>query len=222
MSAGNEQENDDMITVHGRATSSNVQIVMWAIGELGLPHRRLDVGGSFGGNNTPEYLAMNPNGLVPTIQDGDLTLFESAAILRYLGAKYANEPFWPKDAGKRAVLDQWAEWGRTSFTPPMAQIFGQLVRTRESDRNAATIASLEAQLRRLAGIADQRIGNGPWLAGADFTFADIPFAHQLYRYFTLPFDRAETPNLVAYYERLKERPAFAGHVTVSYEPLRVK
>ena len=209
-----------MITVHGRTTSSNVQIVMWAIGELGLPHRRLDVGGSFGGNNTPEYLAMNPNGLVPTIQDGDLTMFESAAILRYLGAKYGTEPFWPKEAGKRGRLDQWAEWGRTSFTPPMAQIFGQLVRTRESERNPATITSLESQLRRLAGIADKRIGDGPWLAGNEFTFADIPFAHQLYRYFTMAFDRADTPNLVAYYERLKGRPAFAGHVMVSYEPLR--
>lgn len=211
-----------MITVHGRATSSNVQIVMWAIGELGLPHRRLDVGGSFGGNNTPEYLAMNPNGLVPTIQDGDLAMFESAAILRYLGAKYGQEPFWPKDSGKRGRLDSWAEWGRTSLTPPMGQIFGQLVRTRESERNAATVAALEAQLRRLAGIADKRIGDGPWLAGADFTFADIPFAHQLYRYFTMVFDRAETPNLVAYYERLKGRPAFAEHAMVSYEPLRVK
>jgi len=214
-------ENSRMITVHGRATSSNVQIVMWAAGELRLPHRRLDVGGSFGGNDTPEYLAMNPNGLVPTIQDGDVTLFESAAILRYLGAKYGNEPFWPKDAGKRARLDQWAEWGRTSLTPPMGQIFGQLVRTRASERNAATVAGLEAQLRRLAGIADKRIGKGPWLSGADFTFADLPFAHQLYRYFTMSFDRAETPNLVAYYERLKGRPAFAEYVMVSYEPLRV-
>ena len=210
-----------MITVHGRATSSNVQIVMWAIGELGLPHRRLDVGGSFGGNNTPEYLAMNPNGLVPCIQDGDLTMFESAAILRYLAAKYSNEPFWPKDPGARGRLDQWAEWGRSTFTPPMGQIFGQLVRTRESERNAATIAGIEGQLRRLAGIADKRIGGGPWLAGDVFTFADIPFAHLLYRYFTLPFDRAETPNLVAYYERLQRRPAFAEHVMVSYETLRV-
>jgi glutathione S-transferase len=216
-----DRENSNMITVHGRATSSNVQIVMWAIGELGLPHRRLDVGGSFGGNDTPEYLVMNPNGLVPTIQDGDVTLFESAAILRYLGAKYGSEPFWPKDAARRGSLDQWAEWGRTSLTPPMGQIFGQLVRTRATERSAATIAGLEAQLRRLAGIAEKRIGNGPWLAGADFTFADIPFAHQLYRYFTMSFDRAETPNLVAYYERLKGRPAFAEYVMVSYEPLRV-
>jgi glutathione S-transferase len=214
-------EKDSMITVHGRATSSNVQIVMWAIGELALPHRRLDVGGAFGGTDTPEYLAANPNGLVPAIQDGDVTLFESAAILRYLGAKYADEPFWPKDASKRARLDQWADWGRSTFTPPMGQIFGQLVRTRQSERNAATVASLEAQLRRIAGIADQRIGKGPWLAGADFTFADIPFGHQLHRYFTMAFDRAETPNLVAYYERLKGRPAFVEHAMVSYEPLRV-
>jgi glutathione S-transferase len=196
--------------------------VLWCAEELGVAYQRHDAGLAYGVVNTPEYRAMNPNGLVPTIQDGDLTMFESAAILRYLGAKYGQEPFWPKDAGKRGRLDQWAEWGRTSLTPPMGQIFGQLVRTRESERNAATVAALEAQLRRLAGIADKRIGDGPWLAGADFTFADIPFAHQLYRYFTMVFDRAETPNLVAYYERLKGRPAFAEHAMVSYEPLRVK
>jgi glutathione S-transferase len=211
-----------MITIHGRPTSSNVQIVMWAVGELGLSHERLNVGGAYGGTDTPEYRAMNPNGLVPTIQDGDLTMFESAAILRYLGAKYGKEPFWPQDPAKRGRLDQWAEWGRTSFTPPMGQIFGQLVRTREAERDAATIAALEAQLKKLAGIADQRIGNGPYLAGADFTFADIPFGHLLYRYYTMGFERTATPNLDAYYERLKKRPAFAEHVMVSYEPLRVR
>ena len=212
---------NNMITVHGRATSSNVQIVMWAVGELGLAHKRLDVGGSFGGTNTPKYLAMNPNGLVPTIQDGNVTMFESAAILRYLGAKYGNELFWPKDAGRRAVLDQWAEWGRTTLTPPMGQIFGQLIRTREAERNAAAVANLETQLKRLAGIADRRIGEGPYLAGEDFTFADIPFGHLLYRYFTMHFGKTETPHLAAYYERLTKRPAFAEHVMVSYEPLRV-
>jgi glutathione S-transferase len=210
-----------MITVHGRATSSNVQLAMWAVGELGLPHKRLDVGGSFGGTNTPDYLAMNPNGLVPTMEDGDVTLFESAAILRYLGAKYGEEPFWPKDAGRRARLDQWAEWGRSTLTPPMGQIFGHLVRTRESERNAAAIAGIAAQLKKLAGIADKRIGKGPYLAGADFTFADIPFGHLLYRYYTMPFEKTATPNLDAYYGRLQKRPAFAEHVMVSYEPLRV-
>lgn len=209
-----------MITIHGRATSSNVQLVMWTIGELGLPFRRLDVGGSFGGTKTPEYLAMNPNGLVPCIEDGDVTLFESAAILRYLGARHGGEPFWPQDAGKRAILDQWAEWGRSTFTPVMGQLFGQVVRTREAERDAALIGRLEAQLQQVAAIADQRIGAGPFLAGAEFTFADIPFAHLLYRYYTMPVKRAATPHLDAHYERLQKHPAFAEHVMVSWESLR--
>jgi glutathione S-transferase len=210
-----------MITIHGRTTSSNVQLVMWTIEELGLPHERLDVGGAFGGTKTPDYLAMNPNALVPVLQDGELTLFESAAILRYLGARYGSEPFWPEDPGKRAVLDQWAEWGKTTLTPAMTQMFGQLVRTREADRNPAAIAAATAELARLAAIADKRIGDGPFLAGGDFTFADIPFSHLLYRYFTLPFERVEAPHLEAYYRRLCERPAHAKHVMVSYDSLRV-
>ena len=96
-----------MITVWGRATSGNVQMVMWAIAELGLDHKRLDVGGKFGGNDTPEYRAMNPNGLVPVIQDGDGPfLWESAAIVRYLGATYGDEQFWPSSPATRATVDK--------------------------------------------------------------------------------------------------------------------
>jgi glutathione S-transferase len=210
-----------MITIHGRTTSSNVQLVMWTVEELRLPHERLDVGGAFGGTKTPEYLAMNPNALVPVLQDGEMTLFESAAILRYLGARYGSEPFWPKDPGKRAALDQWAEWAKTTFTHAMIRMFTQLVRTRETERDAAAIESAADELARLAAIADKRIGEGPFLAGRDLTFADIPFSHLLYRYFTLPFERAATPHLDAYYKRLCERPAYARHVMVSYESLRV-
>ncbi|TWG93386.1 glutathione S-transferase [Mesorhizobium sp. J18] len=211
-----------MITVHGRASSANVQIVMWTIAELGLPYRRIDVSGPYGGNDTPEFLAMNPNGLVPVIQDGDLTMFESAAIMRYLGATYGDDTFWPKDPSRRASLDMWAEWAKTTFVPAIVPIFSQMVRTREVDRNMALVENSAKQLAKVAKIADARIGNGPFLAGAALTFADIVFAHQLYRYFTLDFDRAETPNLEAYYERLAQRPAYAEHVMVSYEELRAK
>jgi len=211
-----------MITIHGRATSSNVQLVMWAIAELRLPHRRLDVGGSFGGTDTPEYRAMNPNGLVPVLQDQDVTLFESAAILRYLAAKYGDDTFWPKDPAKRASLDQWAEWGKVTFTPVVLRIFLQLVRTREADRDPAVTADIAKDVGRLAKILDQRLGVGSYLGGETLTFADIPIGNLLYRYMTLPFEKAETPNLDAYYKRLTERPAFAEHVMISYDSLRVK
>ena len=211
-----------MITVHGRTTSSNVQLVMWAVGELGLPHRRLDVGGSFGGTDTPEYRAMNPNGLVPVLQDGDVTLFESAAILRYLAARYGEESFWPKDPAKRAPLDQWAEWGKITFAPTVLRMFTQFVRVRDADRDPAVTTAIAKDIARLATILDERLGKGPSLAGQVLTFADITVGNLLYRYMTLPFERAQTPNLDAYYKRLTERPAFAEHVMVSYESLRVK
>jgi glutathione S-transferase len=211
-----------MITIHGRATSSNVQLVMWTVGELGLEHRRLDVGGSFGGTDTPEYRAMNPNRLVPCMQEGTLSMFESAAIMRYLAARYGKEDFWPKDAVKRASLDQWAEWGKVTFAPAVLGIFLQLVRTREADRKPAAIAEITKEIGRLAKILDERLGEGPYLGGAELTFADIPVGSLLYRYATLPFERTKTPNLDAYYKRLTERPAFAKHVMVSYESLKAK
>lgn len=210
-----------MITVYGRATSSNVQIVMWAIGELGLAHERLDYGHVHGGVDTPEYLAMNPNGLVPTLRDGDLVMWESAAILRYLGARYGDAAFWPANPAARARLDMWAEWVKTSFVPAFnLGVFWPLIRTAAAERDEAALARAVEKVKPLARMLDERIGDGPWLAGEAFGFGDILAGHSLYRYYTTPIDRAETPALDAYYARLQTRPAFREHAMVSYESLR--
>ena len=210
-----------MITVWGRSTSSNVQIVMWAIAELGLDHERIDWGGAFGGNDDPDYRAMNPNGLIPTIKDGDLVLWESAAILRYLGARYGNVAFWPADPAERAPLDIWAEWVKTSFGQAMMQVFWQLVRTPSAQRSAEAIANGAARLKQLVPMIDARLGQGPWMNGDAFCFADVMVGHLLYRYYTLDFDRGPSPNLDTYYASLQERPAFREHAMVSYDSLRV-
>ena len=211
-----------MVIVHGRATSSNVQCVMWAIGELGLEHDRRDVGGQYGGTDTPEFRAMNPNGRVPTIQDGDLTMFESPAILRYLARAHGSDPFWPADPRRGAELDMWAEWMKTSFCQGFAfDIFWPLIRTRAGDRDPRQVARGESELARLAPMIDRRIGKGPWLGGEDFTFGDIMVGHILHRYFDVDFARVPTPNLEAYYTRCTERPAYREHVMVSYDSLRV-
>ncbi|GMG83465.1 glutathione S-transferase [Paralimibaculum aggregatum] len=211
-----------MISVLGRNTSSNVQTVMWALAELGLPHERHDMGGSFGGLDSADYTAMNPNRLIPVLRDGDVTLWESAAILRYLAAAYGDDGFWPEPR-RRAPLDMWAEWIKTTWTPVMqAGIFWALIRTPAAKRDAARLADLVARAKSLAGMLDQRIGAGPWMDGETFTFADIMCGHLLYRYYTLDFERAETPNLDAYYQRLTERPAYAEHVMISYDGLRVE
>ncbi len=212
-----------MITIWGRNTSSNVQVAMWAIAELGLEFERIDWGGKFGGNDDPEYRAMNPNGLVPTIRDGDLVLWESPAILRYLGARYGGEGFWPTDPVERARLDMWAEWVKTSLCPPLiGQVFWQLVRTPAAQRSAAVIAEGAAKLKTLVPMVDARLGEGPFLNGEHLSFADIMLGHTLYRYYTLEFERAATPNLDAYYARLRARPAYVEHAMVSYESLRVE
>ena len=195
---------------------------MWAIAELGLEYERLDVGGMYGGTDTPEYRAMNPNGRVPTIQDGELTMFEAPAILRYLARAYGRDPFWPADPKRGGALDMWAEWMKTSFCQVFAfDIFWPLIRTRATDRDPRQVARGESELARLAPMIDRRIGDGPWLGGEDFTVADVMVGHILYRYFDVDFARVPTPNLQAYYRRCTERPAYAEHVMVSYDSLRV-
>lgn len=212
-----------MITVYGRATSSNVQIVMWALAELGLKYERLDYGHSYGGNDTPDYLAMNPNGLVPTFRDGDLVLWESSAILRYLGAQYGDEAFWPRDPAARASLDMWAEWVKTTLSAAFNYgIFLPSVRTPRSQRDLAAINRAIEALKPIMRMLDARLGDGPYLAGEALSFADMLTGNLLYRYYTTDFDKAETPALDAYYDRLKALPNYVEHVMVSYEPLRAR
>lgn len=212
-----------MLTVWGRDTSINVQTVMWAVAELGLEHERIDAGGAFGVVDTREYREMNPNALVPVLQDGDLTLFEAAAIVRYLGAQYGDDAFWPRDPARRAVLDIWAEWAKTTlYSTLIHDIFLPLIRQKPHERNRAALEASIGNLKGLARIADDRLSRGGWLGGEALSFADIMLGALLYRYFTLELDRAETPHLEAYYQRLSERPAYAGHVMISYESLRPK
>ena len=144
-------------------------------------------------------------------------------IVRYLGAKYGDEQFWPGDPGRRARLDMWAEWTKTSVSPQIIyKVFWQLVRTKAADRDMAVVRSGEAALRDLMPRLDARLAEGNYLGGDDICFADIVTGHVLYRYMTLDFDKAETPNLDAYYARLAARPAYAEHVMVSYESLRAE
>jgi len=210
-----------MITVYGRATSSNVQAVMWAIAELGLPHERLDYGHVYGGLDTPEFRAMNPHGLVPVIRDGHLVMWESCAILRYLGARYGAAPFWPADAVERAPVDMWAEWGKNTFLAAFAgPIFWATIRTPAAERNAAALKAALARFDTLLDRLEAKIGDGPFVMGSDLTLADMVFGSALFRYFTIDIPRRDRPRLAAYYDRLTERPAYREHVMVSYEPLR--
>ena len=211
-----------MLTVWGRKTSSNVQALMWSIAELGLDYVRHDIGHRYGGNDTPEFLAMNPNGTVPVLRDGEgEPIWETGAILRYLGSRYGDAPFWPRDPAARAQIDKWAEWAKLNiagnFTMP---IFWQMVRTAPRDRDMAGVKKAIADLSRYLDIAESQLSRGEFLCGNDLTLADIQFGHLLYRYYDIPIDRPAHPALRRYYDRLTARPAYRDHVMVSYEELR--
>lgn len=212
-----------MIKVWGRATSSNVQCVMWCLNELGLEHERIDAGLMYGVTDTPEYMAMNPNGTVPTIVDGsNPPLWESAAILRYLANNYAEPPFWPIDAVERADVDRWTEWAKVSvqmnFSVP---IFWKVVRTEAKHRDAEQLAASIRNLEKFLGIADRRLANHQYLVNDKFTLADIQFGHVLFRYFDVDIERTELPNLQRYYAHLQTLPHYCKHVMVNYDELRV-
>jgi glutathione S-transferase len=212
-----------MIRVWGRKTSSNVQALMWCIGELGLEYERFDIGHKYGGNNTPEFLAMNPNGTVPVIRDGEgQPLWETGAILRYLAEKYGADEFWPKDAERRAQIDKWTEWAKIgvamNFTAP---VFWMVVRTAAKDQDLQALERSLQNLNKKLVIAEAQIAQQGYLAGNAFSLADIQFGHSLFRYFDIAIERPSYPAIEQYYQKLTQRPAFAEHVMVSYDELRV-
>ncbi len=195
---------------------------MCCVGELGLTFQRHDLGHRFGGLNTPEFRSLNPNQTIPVLQDGDAPpIWETGAILRYLAARYGDDTFWPTDPVQRANVDKWAEWAKlnvaTAFTVP---IFWQVVRTKPADRDNAAIQAAVTALEEKLEIADKQLASSVFLAGQDFTLADIQLGHILYRYYDIDILRANLPNLRRYYEALTERAAYREHVMISYEELR--
>jgi glutathione S-transferase len=201
--------------VYGRASSLNVQAVMWCAAELGLEVERIDAGFGFGLTDTREYLAMNPNGLVPVLQDRGLTLFESAAIVRYLAGCYGNDGFWPDDPVARAPVDMWAEWGKTTLQANfLGAVFHPVLRGDAAEEKG------RAALDRHLGILEAQLAGGPWVLGEEFTVADIEVGLPLYRYFTLDLARREWPAVADYYARLCDRTAYSEHVMIDYHHLK--
>lgn len=201
-----------MLTVWGRPNSINVQIVMWTAAELGLTVDRKDVGGAFGGLDTPEYLAMNPNGRIPTLQDGDLTMWESNACARYLAAQYGAGSLWPEDPVDRAKADMWMDWKKTSLMGPMTTLFWGLVRTPEAERDMAAINDAAKTAETFYAMLDKWLDGREFVLGDHLTIGDIPAGAMCYRFMNLAKDRASLPNLEAWYERLSSRQAYRDHV----------
>jgi glutathione S-transferase len=212
-----------MLTVWGRKTSSNVQALMWSIGELGLAYERHDVGHTYGGLDTPEFRYLNPNSTIPVLRDGDgPPLWETGAILRYLCSRYGADPFWPTALATQTQVDMWAEWAKINVTQGFtAPIFWRVVRTAPAAIDWPAVHNATAALAKHFDIAEARLARTSFLCGDHLTMADIQFGHVLYRYYDIPFERPDHPALKAYYERLSVRPAYREHVMVSYDALRV-
>ena len=195
-----------MLKIWGRISSVNVQKVVWVADEMGLKYERIDAGGTFGKTKSPEYLAMNPNSLVPVIDEDGFILYESNAIVRYLAGRYSGGELWPEDLRKRADVDRWMEWQSTSFTPAMRDAFWQLVRTPEDKRDLAAVEKSRAESERLAGIVDAHLANRRYLTENGFTVADIVVGCAAHRWLALPLKREPRPNLQRWYDELKSRP----------------
>lgn len=206
-----------MLKIWGRDNSINVQQVMWIAGELGLEVERIDVGGAFGGLDTPEYGRLNPNRRIPTLEDGDVVVWESNAIVRYLAARYGGGAWYPEDPAARAHADMWMDWTKTTAMGPMTVLFWGLVRTPQPERDANAIGKAAREACDCYARLDA------WLEGRDFvmgdalSMADVPAGALAWRFFELVTDailpdRPDLPNLAAWYARLGARPAYRRHV----------
>jgi glutathione S-transferase len=196
-----------MLKILGRISSINVQKVVWCADELGLAYERVDVGGKFGGNDTPDYLAKNPNGYVPVIEEDGFVLYESNPIVRYLVARAATGTLWPEDLRERADADRWMEWQSTTFSPAQRDAFWQLVRTPVEKRDAGAIEASRAKSEKCAVILDAHLAKRRYVTGDRFNAADIVVGCSVHRWLNLPLERVARPNLERYYAELKARPA---------------
>jgi glutathione S-transferase len=203
-----------MIKIWGRNTSSNVQKAMWAVGELKLAHERIDIGGKYGMNKEPKYLAMNPNGLVPTLEEEDgFLLWESNSVVRYLAAKHDKDGvLQPKDSKQRGLASQWMDWQLSVLGPAITPAFWGLIRTPEEKRDMAAIKASQDKTVAAMQIMDAQLAKTKFLAGDAFSYGDIPAGVMCYRYRQLVPGRPATPNLDRWYDATASRKAFQDQV----------
>ncbi len=201
-----------MLKIWGRTNSVNVKKALWCLDELGLKYERTDAGMQYGVVNTPEYRKMNPNGLVPTMDEDGFILWESHSILRYLAAKYGKGVLWPMDERTRAVANQWMDWA-FSFQGSVRDAFWHLIRTPEDKRDAKAIEASRLKSGQMAAILDAALADRMYVAGA-FSMGEIPIGCEVQRWMRLPMERPKLPHLEAWFERLCARTAFKRNVDI--------
>jgi glutathione S-transferase len=207
-----------MITIWGRKTSANVQKVLWLCDEIGVKFERQDVGGPFGGLDRPEFLALNPNQVIPVIRDHDVTrdqdvvVWESHAVMRYLATKYGPESIYPTETQVRSHVERWLDWHLGTLSPVITPVFISLYRTPEAERNADALARQVSVLTKTLVSLDSQMSGRPYFAGEELTIADIAFGNSIWRWLAFPIAHPELPNLQAWQARVASRPAYQTHV----------
>jgi len=197
-----------MLKIWGRISSINVRKVVLCAQMLNIPFQRIDAGLSFGVVNTPDYLMLNPNAMVPTIQDDEYTLWESNAIVRYLCAR--ENQLYPADLHTRFMAEQWMDWQQTSLNRASGPAFVQWIRTPEAQRNHGLIAQSVAATEPLLGLLDQRLQKQAFVAGEQISMADLPIACEVHRWWGLPQNRRQWPHLERWYAQMRQQPGAAG------------
>lgn len=197
-----------MLAIWGRNNSVNVQKVLWCCEEIGLAFERIDAGGAFGVVGSPEYRRMNPNGFVPTIVDDGLVLWESNVIVRYLAAKHSAGVLWPTDHGARALADCWMDWSNTMLWPLLRPLFLGLVRTSPDQRDPQALEDARQKTTEALRILDGHLATRGYVMGDAFSMGDIPLGCAVWRWMSLPIERAELSNVKRWFESLTRRPAY--------------
>ena len=199
-----------MLHIWGRMSSINVRKVVWTVQELGLSAQRTDAGGHFGLVTEPDYRGKNPNGMVPLLEDGVATLWESNVIVRYLCARHASGTLYPETLPERFAAEMWMDWQQTTLNPAGRTAFVQWVRTPAEQRNEAAIAQSVAETGPLLDLLDAELARRPYLGGDSFSMADIPVACVVHRWWGLPLARKPRTHLDRWYQVVGERPGAVG------------
>ena len=197
-----------MLVIWGRDNSVNVQKVLWFCEEIGVEYKRIDAGLNFGVVNTPEYRGLNPNGLVPTIDEDGFILWESNTIVRYLAAKHARGTLWPDDARARARAEQWMDWSNSMFWPAIRPLFMGLIRTEPAKRDPQALEQNRLATLKQVETVDAHLRTNAYLGGDTFTMGDIPLACGIWRWLAMPIERPPMPHLQRWFDALGQRPAF--------------
>jgi glutathione S-transferase len=198
-----------VLRILGKASSINVRKVLWTCAELGLSFERENWGSGFRPTDNPEFLALNPNAMVPVMLDGDVVLWESNTICRYLAARYGAGRLLPVEAVHRARVEQWMDWQATELNNAWRYAFMAIVRSSPAHRDATELAASIAQWNRHMGILDRQLEQtGGFVAGADFSLADVVLGLSVNRWLMTPIERPFLRAIDSYVARLRDRPAY--------------